>query len=311
MSTTSTISSPLKIGLGLIGMWPDSSYATVLWLLYMLSLAAMQYFQYSYVYSHLSMNDFSKLMDGLSVTLDYTLTFMKLLSLWHNRRIFSDILVAMDDDWHGDCVTDSYTCVMTSKAALAHRCSNAMMTLNTLSTVFYFIGSYLSHRTISADEPRGFPVQMQFPFNATKSPIFEFIVLGSFLHVWETAVVIAMLNSLILALSLSTDMDGKSGILIQSIIPYIAVTLEAFVFCFAGEYLSIKSRSIGDAAYETLWYDLSTKECRILLLIIVRSQKRLTITAGNVMDLTLEGFTSVRFLLYITDAQLCLNCNIM
>ncbi|XP_011148031.2 odorant receptor 4-like isoform X2 [Harpegnathos saltator] len=367
MSTTSTISSPLKIGLGLIGMWPDSSYATVLWLLYMLSLAAMQYFQYSYVYSHLSMNDFSKLMDGLSVTLDYTLTFMKLLSLWHNRRIFSDILVAMDDDWHGDCVTDSYTCVMTSKAALAHRCSNAMMTLNTLSTVFYFIGSYLSHRTISADEPRGFPVQMQFPFNATKSPIFEFIVLGSFLHVWETAVVIAMLNSLILALvlhvsgqidimcqglreisvtsksvtsatrllierhqriislsnnidkffsfvamiqflwntvvictigfmiviSLSTDMDGKSGILIQSIIPYIAVTLEAFVFCFAGEYLSIKSRSIGDAAYETLWYDLSTKECRILLLIIVRSQKRLTITAGNVMDLTLEGFTSV------------------
>lgn len=40
--------------------------------------------------------------------------------------------------------------------------------------------------------------------------------------------------------SLGTDIEGKSGILIQSIIPYVAVTLEAFVFCFAGEYLSSK-----------------------------------------------------------------------
>lgn len=82
----STVSPSLRIGLGLIGMWPGSSYGTFLWLFYMITLLAMQYFQYSYVYAHLNMNDFSKLMDGLSVTLDYTLTFLKLLSLWHNRR---------------------------------------------------------------------------------------------------------------------------------------------------------------------------------------------------------------------------------
>ncbi|XP_067206905.1 odorant receptor 13a-like [Linepithema humile] len=333
----------------------------------MATLVAMQYFQYSYVFAHLDMNDFSKLMDGLSVTLDYTLTFMKLLSLWHNRRIFSDILGAMNDDWN-DCIADSSACVMMSKANLAHRCSNAMMSLNSLSTIFYFIGSYISHRAASVDgDLREFPVQIQFPFDATGSPIFELVVLVLFFHVLETATVIAMMNSLILALvlhvsgqidimcqelreisnvkkfypsivrsliekhqriislsnnidnffsfvaliqfvwntvvicsigfmiviSLGTDMEGKSGILMQSIIPYIAVTLEAFVFCFAGEYLSSKSRSIGDAAYETLWYDLSINECRVLLFIIVRSQKRLTITAGKVMDLTLEGFTNV------------------
>ncbi|KMQ97904.1 odorant receptor 2a [Lasius niger] len=241
--STSTISLPLKIGLGFIGMWPGSSYGTLLWLFYMATIVVMQYLQYSYVFAHLAMNDFSKLMDGLSVTLDYTLTFLKLLSLWHNRRC-------------------------------------------------------LSHRTMSAGGgTREFPVQMQFPFDhATDSPIFELILLGYFLHVWETATVIAMLNSLILALSLGTDMENKSGILIQSIIPYIAVTLEAFVFCFAGEYLSSKSKSIGDAAYETLWYELSTRECQVLLLIIVRSQKKLTITAGKIMDLTLEGFTTVRLL---------------
>lgn len=35
-------------------------------------------------------------------------------------------------------------------------------------------------------------------------------------------------------------------------------------------------------------------DSRILLFVILRSQKRLTITAGKVVDLTLEGFTSVR-----------------
>ncbi|XP_025073090.1 uncharacterized protein LOC112552313 [Pogonomyrmex barbatus] len=84
--STSTISPSLKIGLALIGMWPGSSYGTFFWLFYMGSLIAMQYFQYSYFFAHLGTNDFSKLMDGLSITLDYTLTFFKLLSLWHNRR---------------------------------------------------------------------------------------------------------------------------------------------------------------------------------------------------------------------------------
>ncbi|XP_032669828.1 odorant receptor 13a-like [Odontomachus brunneus] len=370
--STSTISSPLKIGLSLIGMWPGTSCATFFWLFYMFTLAITQYYQYAYIYTHFSMNNFSKLMSGMNIPLEYTMTFMKLLSFRHNRRIFSNILVAMDDDWKDDCITDSYALVMTSKANLAHRCSNAMMSLNTLGTVFYFLGNYVSQRANSADEPREFPVQMQLPFNATNSPIFELIVLGQFLHMWETSVVIAMLNSLIFALvsyfevlhvsgqidimcqglrgisvtekyhpsttralierhqriisfsnnvdkffslvamiqflwnsvvicaigymivlSLGMRMGEKSGILIQTVFAYLAVMSEAFIFCFASEYLSAKSKSIGDAAYETFWYNLSTRECRILLLIIVRSQKHLTITAGSVMNLTLNSFTSV------------------
>lgn len=115
-------------------------------------------------------------------------------------RIFSDILGAMNDDWN-DRPTDLHACVMTSKATLAHRCSNIMITLNTLSTVFYFVGSFMSHRTVSRHgDLREFPMQVQFPFDATGSPIFELIALGLILHVWETATVIALLNSLILTL---------------------------------------------------------------------------------------------------------------
>jgi len=52
---------------------------------------------------------------------------------------------------------------------------------------------------------------------------------------------------------------------------------------------------IGDAAYKSIWYDFKPNESKLVLLVILRSQKRLTITAGKIMDLTLEGFASVRF----------------
>lgn len=82
----STVSPLLKMGLGLIGIWPGASYGTLCWLFYMTTLVVMQYFQYSYVYEHLDFNNLTKLMDGLGLTLDYTLTILKLISFWFNRR---------------------------------------------------------------------------------------------------------------------------------------------------------------------------------------------------------------------------------
>lgn len=52
--------------------------------------------------------------------------------------------------------------------------------------------------------------------------------------------------------------------------------------------------SISDAIYESLWYNVSPNDSRILLFMMLRCQKRLTITAGKIIDLTLNGFASVR-----------------
>ncbi|KMQ97903.1 odorant receptor 47a [Lasius niger] len=196
---TSTVSPLLRIGLSAIGMWPGSSYGTFCWFFYMMTLVTMQYFQYSYVYAHLDFSNLTKLMDGLGLTLDYTLTILKLISLWFNRRIFVDILAAMDDDWKNRA-TDLHECVMTDKANLAQRCSNAMISVNAMATVLYFIDSHVRRRTISMDGHRGFPIQVQFPFETHETPVFEFVVLGLFFHVLETATVVAILNSLILTL---------------------------------------------------------------------------------------------------------------
>ncbi|XP_011870732.1 PREDICTED: odorant receptor 13a-like isoform X2 [Vollenhovia emeryi] len=81
--------------------------------------------------------------------------------------------------------------------------------------------------------------------------------------------------------------------LLQSLLFYTITNLEAFIFCYAGEYLNNKSREIGVAAYNCEWYDLKSAESRLLLFIIVRSQKQLSLTVGKLMDLSLQSFTSI------------------
>ncbi|XP_014487342.1 PREDICTED: putative odorant receptor 92a [Dinoponera quadriceps] len=117
--------------------------------------------------------------------------------------------------------------------------------------------------------------------------LFSYIALMQLL--WNTLVICC--TGFVIIITVSTDVGITT--LFKSVSFYIAITLEAFIFCFAGEFLSAKSKSIGDAVYESLWYNMSPTDSRVLLFVMLRSQKRLTITAGKVVDLTLEGFTSI------------------
>jgi len=58
----------------------------------------------------------------------------------------------------------------------------------------------------------------------------------------------------------------------------------------------LQSRMIGDAAYQAKWYNSGTMQSRFLFLLILRSQRKLTITIGKFMDLSLERFTTVRYI---------------
>ncbi|XP_025073194.1 odorant receptor 13a-like [Pogonomyrmex barbatus] len=81
--------------------------------------------------------------------------------------------------------------------------------------------------------------------------------------------------------------------ILKSFLFYTITNLEAFIFCYAGEYLHNKSKEIGIAAYDSEWYNLKFKESRVLLFIILRSQKQLSLTVGKMTDLSLETFTSI------------------
>ncbi|EZA57552.1 hypothetical protein X777_02090 [Ooceraea biroi] len=365
----STISESVEVGLRFIGMWPNCTYANINWWTYILSVAIMQYFQYSYILQHFDISDLSVTIDGLSITLGYSLSLLKLINLWFNRRKLYVILDAMDKDWTDGIAVDSDISMMIRHANLSRQLSNAMIMTNALAVFFYTIGGPILRSMIYKNEEtkRELPIKMEFPFNVDNSPVFELVLVAQLFHDLSVACIIAMLNSLLVTLVLhvsgqidimlqgfleisakkharsslatikilinrhqriidlaeniedlfsnvallqfiwntlviccigfllviSIGTEEGATVITKSLIFYVAIALEAFVFCYAGEYLSAKSKSISDAAYECFWYDLTPSESRILMFLMLRAQKRLTITAGKITDLSLEGFTTI------------------
>lgn len=87
MIPTSTVSPPVKIGLRLTGIWPNSS--VLFKLLWTSVMGIGLIFQYRYIFNHFNTNDLSNLIDGFSTTLPYNLLFFKLVVLWiKNRYVF-------------------------------------------------------------------------------------------------------------------------------------------------------------------------------------------------------------------------------
>ncbi|XP_029165359.1 LOW QUALITY PROTEIN: odorant receptor 4-like [Nylanderia fulva] len=91
----------------------------------------------------------------------------------------------------------------------------------------------------------------------------------------------------------SVGTPDAAKIIMRTLLFYFVMNMEAFVFCFAGEYLSTKSDSIGDAAYNSFWYESNSKDSRIILFVIMKSQRQLTITIGKTMNLSLQQFSSI------------------
>ncbi|XP_050476637.1 odorant receptor 63a-like [Bombus huntii] len=79
----------------------------------------------------------------------------------------------------------------------------------------------------------------------------------------------------------------------KCVVFYISVCSEAFVYCFAGEYLNIKSKLIADTAYEFLWYDTHPSKSRLLIPVILRSQRGFSFTLGKFANLSMSTFAAV------------------
>ncbi|XP_019700776.2 odorant receptor 4 [Harpegnathos saltator] len=124
-------------------------------------------------------------------------------------------------------------------------------------------------------------------FTENIETLYTFIALLQFV---SNVMMICILGFLIIT---ALDNPNATEKIMRSLSYYSVTNLEAFIFCYAGEYLINKSKAIGYAAYDSAWYDMEPKHRRILLLIILRSQKQLTLTIGKLMDLSLQRFTSI------------------
>ncbi|CAL1674361.1 unnamed protein product [Lasius platythorax] len=289
-----TLSRLVRFGLHIYGIWPYAPSTLLFRLYWIMMLSTAQVFQYGYVIVNIHMDDFSQFMDGVSSAMASSLLYIKLVLLWTNQRTFFDLLQMMSADWQ-DHITSRYNSrVMTKTANIAHRASRWIIGLQIGSVVTYSAGVLAAN----IDNPervepykRELILKMALPFNISTNSIYLAVQGVQFYHLFFVGCGITIINSLLVTLSLNAP--NAAAILVKSVLFYITMNLEAFIYCLSGEYLSAKSKMIGNAAYDSLWYDFPAKESRIILFVIIRSQKRLTITSAKIMDLCLERFTSV------------------
>ncbi|XP_043604104.1 odorant receptor 85b-like [Bombus pyrosoma] len=126
---------------------------------------------------------------------------------------------------------------------------------------------------------------IQFSKNIEK--IFTYISLCQFV---SNMLVICFISFILVV---SSHMDQATVLIMKCFPYYIAVNCEAFVLCYTGEYLTSKSEDITKSVYNFLWYELKPQNARVILLMILRSQGKLTLTAGKFLSLSLEAFTNM------------------
>ncbi|XP_012524730.1 odorant receptor 4 [Monomorium pharaonis] len=85
----------------------------------------------------------------------------------------------------------------------------------------------------------------------------------------------------------------NAELIIKNLLFFTITNIEAYIYCYLGEYLRDKSRKIDFAVYSSTWYDMKNKDSSTLLFVLLRSQKQLTLTIGKMMDLSLQTFTSI------------------
>ncbi|XP_018047579.1 PREDICTED: odorant receptor 4-like [Atta colombica] len=117
--------------------------------------------------------------------------------------------------------------------------------------------------------------------------------LYSYIALLQFTLNIVMICSLAFLIVTAIGTPDATEQIVRSLLFYVVTNLEAFIFCFAGEYLSNKSKAIGNAVYNSTWYDMKAKDSRVLLFIILRSQRQLKLTAGKMTVLSFECFTNI------------------
>ncbi|XP_070170245.1 odorant receptor 22c-like isoform X5 [Polyergus mexicanus] len=91
--------------------------------------------------------------------------------------------------------------------------------------------------------------------------------------------------------------EGKindAGILRISYIVFVVVILftQMFLYCYVGELITEKCEEIYRALCDLEWYKLESSQVKNLIILMIRIQKPLRLTAGRIVPLTITTFCS-------------------
>ncbi|XP_051172620.1 uncharacterized protein LOC127288946 [Leptopilina boulardi] len=91
-----------------------------------------------------------------------------------------------------------------------------------------------------------------------------------------------------------TSVDALDIFLIVKYICFICLSLlQAFAFCFSGEILLSQSLNIPQCVCNCSWYETTPENIKLLLMVIMRTQKPMTLTVGKFTELSVGSFTRI------------------
>ncbi|NP_001177432.1 odorant receptor 6 [Nasonia vitripennis] len=91
-----------------------------------------------------------------------------------------------------------------------------------------------------------------------------------------------------------TEYEQRAGIATATyLFLFMSFVFNIFILCYIGQILTEQCESIATTAYTSKWYQLSGREARSIILIVHWNRRRVVLTAGKMLTLSLESFSSI------------------
>lgn len=100
-----------------------------------------------------------------------------------------------------------------------------------------------------------------------------------------------MLALVLFSLNESVVVNSDLILNVQCLTTY---TVNAYIYSYFSENITMKSFEVGDLAYEPLWYKMPMSQQKAVILIINQSQKEFRLTGLGMFDCSLLTFSAVR-----------------
>ncbi|KAF3427174.1 hypothetical protein E2986_10244 [Frieseomelitta varia] len=204
MALKTIITYPIEVCLRLIGLWPNSSYRILQRIFWTIVMGTCVTFQIWYCITYFKTVDLPDLLDGLSVTLSNTITFIKLIILWFNYRKLRNILLVVFEDWNNCALTDQNKEFMTDNLVTCSRISKFLVVIYSMTCILYSASTMLLSDDIGElnSNNKKLLLKMRFPFDVMIFPLYEFITIAQFAFEYSVAFMAGMLMALSAALVL-------------------------------------------------------------------------------------------------------------
>ncbi|KAL0113211.1 hypothetical protein PUN28_012409 [Cardiocondyla obscurior] len=273
--------------------------------------------------------DMMAMADNMQIGLPFSVTVLKFIIMWFHKKDLEPVISMVIKDWLRTKTTRERD-TMIKQARIARITvifGCIMMVLACIILIippcFGYTTRYLTNLT---DPGRPMLVQTYFLRDITETPYYELVITAQALSIIMAAIsytgIDTFLSFLVFhicaqleilkerLLNLNSFKDFNTGLsfniqdhlrLIRSIdvidntFNLMLLTLLVFfamLFCLQG-FLIVNAEGIFYAVYNYAWYLRTPNEAKNLMLIMIRAEKPLYITAGRICPLTLSMFCSL------------------